>query len=132
MGSPIRKQRKKTMIHKTPNETTPNLYESDLVSVRILDDPRRYPRHDYQMVVFRFTPKAHTRIRPLGDGLYEFMPTHEEIGAFLAAFDKANGKYPLSSGLPLKNKPPERKGRHDRRNQRLFSQRRFYRSNRRK
>jgi len=114
------------MIHQTPNETTPHLYQSDdcLVTVRVLDDPRRYPRHSYQMVVFRLTPKAHTRIRHLGDGLYEF-------GAFLDAFNKANGKFPLSSGLPLKNKSPERARRWQRNHQRRLSQRRFYRNNRR-
>ncbi len=103
------------MIHKTPNETTPNLYESDdgLVSVRILDDPRRHPRHAYQTVVFRFTPKTHARIRDLGNGLIEFMPSNEELGAFLKAFDRANGKFPLSSGVPLKNKPPGRKRHFD-------------------
>jgi hypothetical protein len=121
------------MIHQTSNETTPNLYESNdgLVSVRILDDPRRYPRHNYQVVVFRFTPKAHTRIRDLGNGMVEFLPDNEELGAFLAAFDKANGKFPLSSGLPLKNKPPERAHRWQRNHQRRLSQRRFYHNNRR-
>ena len=111
------------MIHKTPNETTPNLYESDdgLVSVRILDDPHRHPPHEYQMVVFRFTPKVHARIRDLGNGLIEFMPRNEEIGAFLDAFDKANGKFPLSNGLPLKNKPPERKRHYDQQNARRVS-----------
>jgi hypothetical protein len=121
------------MIHQTQNETSPNLYEShdSLVSVRVLDDPRRYPRHKYQVVVFRFTPKAHTRIRDLGNGVFEFLPNNEELGAFLHAFDKANGKFPLSSGLPLENKPPARKHRHDKSNQFRFSQRRFYTSNRR-
>ena len=112
------------MIHHTPKETTPNLYESDdgLVSVRILDDPHRYPRHEkYRVVVFRFTPKAHARIRDLGNGSIEFLPNNEELGAFLAAFDRVNGKFPLSSGLPLKNKPPGRKQHHDRRNARRFS-----------
>ncbi len=62
------------MIHKTPNETTPNLYESDdgLVSVRILDDPHRNPPSSYEVAVFWFTPKAHTRILDLGDGLFEY------------------------------------------------------------
>ncbi len=120
------------MIHKTPNETTPNLYESDgLVSVRPLDDKRRYPPHKYQVVVFRFTPKAHTRIRDLGNGLIEFMPSNEDVGAFLAAFDKANGKFPITSGLSLKNKPPERVRRWQQNHKRRLSKRGFYRSNRR-
>jgi hypothetical protein len=114
------------MIHKTPNETTPNLYESDdgLVSVRVLDNPHRHPPGSHDMIVFRFTPKAHTRIRDLGDGLIEFMPSNEDVGAilvFLSAFDKANGKYPLSRGLPLKNKPKERKRFYDQQNARRFA-----------
>jgi hypothetical protein len=103
------------MIHQTPNETTPNIYESDdgLVSIRILDNPRRHPQHEYETVVFRFTPKAHTRIRDLGNGLIEFMPDHDDIRFFLKAFDRANGKFPLSSGLPLKKKPWKRKSNWD-------------------
>ena len=126
------------MIHKTPKETTPNLYESDgVISIRVLDAPQRYPVHDsHQMVVFRFTPKPHTRIRQLDKGIIEFMPTNQDVGAFLKAFDQANGKFPLSSGLPLKNKPIERKRYHERKNQRRvsnrrFAQRRFNRENRR-
>ena len=111
------------MIHKTPNETTPNLYESDdgLVSVRILDNPHRNPPSSCTVVVFRFTPKAHTRIRDLGNGLFEYLPSNDELGAFLGAFDRANGKFPLSTGSQLKNKPPERKRYYDQQNARRFA-----------
>jgi hypothetical protein len=117
------------MIHKTTNETTPNLYEAadSLVSVRVLDNCQRFPKHDnHQMVVFRFTPTNHSRIRHLGNNIYEFMPENEAIGAFVSAFQRVNGKFPLTSGEPLRNKPIARKLRWDKFNKRRFAPRRFF------
>jgi hypothetical protein len=131
-ASPNQKK-KETMIHQTKNEKTPNIYESTdaLVSVRVLDVPKRYPRNKYKLVVFRFIPKAYSRIRHLGKGLFEFLPTNEEIQAFVEAFQKASGKKLLNSKRRLKNKPAQRKMRWDKINQRRFAPSRPHPNNRR-
>jgi hypothetical protein len=113
------------MLHQTHGETSPNLYESTdgLVSVRVLDEPHRYPKHDYKVVVFRLTPKAHSRVRYLSNGAIEFLPANEELQKFVQKFDallRANGKPPLTSGTPLLNKPEERRQRWNSRNSEAF------------
>lgn len=98
------------MINPTPNETSPNLYESldGQVAVRILDQPQRYPKHDYKMVVIRFIPKDHTRIRHLGGNIYEYMPTKEEIHALLKGM-QTDPDFQVEFKRPMVNKPEERK-----------------------
>ncbi len=115
------------MLHQTPRETSANTFEATdgIVSLRILDEPARYPKSDYKVLVFRLSPKDHTRVRRLSNGIIEYLPTNAETHAYLVAFNRllvAQGKPPLSLDTPLINKPEERKQYWYKRNTREFSQ----------
>lgn len=121
------------MYNPTPNETTPNLYESrdGLVTIRILDNPKRFPAHDYKVMVLRFLPQDHTRIRHLGGGIYEYMPTKEEFAALVKAFGATNPEIKIHIEGDLTNKLEERKRGWEKRNQQRVRPKPYYRPYRR-
>ena len=110
-------------------ETTPNLYISrdQLVSIRVLDAPKRWPRHDYKCVVIRVTPRDHERIRRLNDGRIEIMLTKEELRALVEGFQKCDPEFGVTFTCPMLNKPEGRKQQWRRTIRQRISQGRFYR-----
>lgn len=111
------------MLNPTPNETSRNLYESvdGQVVVRILDDPQRFPCHEYKTAVIRCLPKAYTRIRNLEIGVVELMLCKEELLVLRQAVEQCDPDFKVEFKRPMVNKPMERKAFWDRYNKECYN-----------
>jgi hypothetical protein len=121
----------KTKENKSMNsENTPNLYTSPdgLITIRILDNPKRWPQHDYKCVVVRAKPHPHERVRVLDDGTIEAMYTKQDLLFLVLAFQKADPDFGVQFTQPMENKPEHRKAKWKQINRRRISQGRFYRT----
>jgi hypothetical protein len=110
------------------SETTPSLYVSrdGLITIRVLDHPRRWPQHDYKCVVVRAKPRPHERVRFLDDGTVETMYTKEELLHLVLAF-KVDPDFGVEFTKPMENKPEPRKAKWRHIIKRHISQGRVYR-----
>jgi len=79
---------------------------------------KRYPKHNYPVVVFVLRPKPGTRVQQMPDGGVEFMPNFDELRALLIGISPA-----LGQNLPpnYRNKPIERKAYYDSKNAKRHS-----------
>jgi hypothetical protein len=93
-----------------PRQTLPNFTSQDrLVTIRTTSRPRRYPNHNYPVVILELRPSRGTRVLTMPDGGISFMPRFSEILALC-----------LRLGLTVSaipdDKPPERRLKFERLN----------------
>lgn len=85
-------------MNKQMQEPDRNYTSSDtLVNIRTTRTARRWPRHDYPVVLVTLTPKKGTRVLGLEDGRTEWMPRYSEILALI-----------LQMGLQVSPVPPDK------------------------
>jgi hypothetical protein len=87
----------------------PDFFSDDgLVNVTTTRKPRRFPAHEFPVVVLRLRPCKGTRVLQLSDGSTEFMPRFSEVRALC-----------MRMGLQLGTVPPDKPQKRRRRFERL-------------
>jgi hypothetical protein len=67
---------------KPPQQRLPDFASQDgLVKIMTTTKPRRFPPHDFPVVVLRLRPRQGTRVLQLPDGSTELMPRYGEVFA---------------------------------------------------
>lgn len=103
-----------TEMKKSPRQQPLSNFSSQdgLVHVTTTTRPRRFPPHDFPVVILRLVPRKGTRVLRLPDGSTEFMPRHGEVLALCQRM-----------GLAISDVPPDKPEERRRRFERLNAQR---------
>ncbi len=112
------------------SENTPHHYQSPdgLITIGLLTNPKRWPRHDYRCCVVTVKPRNHERVRTLTDGTIEIMFTKHELKALVLSWSQCDPDFGVVFTRPMENKPDSRKSKWKHINKKRISQGRFYRT----
>ncbi len=96
-------------ITSSPSQPEPYRSRDQRVEICVHQNPDRWPRHHYPCIVIRLSPTNHERVRFIGTGKVEYMPTLEEIKSLLKYLRTAHPDLDFANEKQLVNKPEERK-----------------------
>jgi hypothetical protein len=103
VGSEVLKPGSKTFEIGMDTAAKLNFRSDDgLISVFTTTKPRRFPPHNFPVVVLQMRAKPGTRVLRFGDGMVEYMPRYGEVAALCAALG-------VTFPARLKDKPDARR-----------------------